>query len=81
MQRRPVCPDDRQVGQGIGADNAEWRACTVGEERRAVLRAPDDVRVGQQEAVGCVDDRRSEPLAAVPTAARRWHPQARHPRC
>ena len=66
-----------QVGQGVGADHAEGGRRTVRKRRRATIRLPDDVCVGEYESVAGEDDTRAEALAA-PAAAAARDAQASH---
>ena len=77
IRRLPSRADHGQIGQRIGADNGALDTGTIGEFGCSRPRAPDDVRVGQQEPVRRENDSGPQALPARDATAR--YPQARDP--
>jgi RNA polymerase sigma-70 factor (ECF subfamily) len=74
-RHRPSRAQHREVGEHVAAHHVRAHLGAVGELCLDLLRAAEDVRAGQQEAVGGQHAR-----AARSGAARRLHAQARHAR-
>ena len=86
VERGALGPQQREIGQRVGADELRRELAAVGERghdaRRAALA--DDVRVGEHEAVRRDDDARAAAAAADPQVGHRRRQRLRderdHPR-